>query len=137
MNKDVLFLKNNHDMAVLMNEFQEYLSDVENHYFLDYHGYLYKLYHDIPIGNYDLWNEGNYGYKGIEKKIKELDIMCKDKECLFIVNKDLGLSKTSQLYKICNYVVENYLFVEEIPEAYVYSNRFHINFGVDENTDLE
>ena len=63
--------------------------------------------------------------------------MCKDKECLFIVNKDLGLSKTSQLYKICNYVVENYLFVEEIPEAYIYSNRIHINFGVDENTDLE
>lgn len=133
LKKDMFFLRNAGELSDLMEEFHTYLEDIEYYYFTGYHSYFYKLYYDIPIGKFDLWNEGNHGYNGIERKIKELDEICKNNECVFIVNKDLGLSKTSQLYKICNYVTENYFFIEEISDAYVYSNRINVNIFVGED----
>lgn len=129
--KDLFFMRNSGILDKLMDYYQEYLKDFDNYYFTGHYSYMYKLYHDIPIGEFDLWNEGNYGYNGIEKKIKELDEKCKNEECIFIVNKDYGLSKTSQLYKICNYVLENYYYIDEIPEGYVYSNRVGIKTTIE------
>lgn len=133
LKKDMFFLRNSGNLSELMWYFHDYLDDVDyNYYFTGHYSYLYKLYYGIPIGKFDLWNEGNHGYNGIERKIKELDSICKNDECIFIVNKDLGLTKTSQIFKICNYVTENYFFIEEIPGAYVYSNRIHVEMVVND-----
>jgi len=119
---DILFLKNCGDLPDLMEEFHDYLDGVEYYYFTGYYGYLYKLYYNIPITKYDLWNEGNQGYNGIEKRINEIDEICSNNDCLFIVDGDLGDNKKSQVTKFCNYILDNYQFVEEYNTFYIYSN---------------
>lgn len=119
---NVLYLKNSGDLDILMNDFHEYLGDVNTYYFTGYFGYLYKLYYDIPIGKYDLWNDGNLGYHGVEKRIKEVYDICKESDCLFIVDGDLKENDKSQVSKFYNYIINNYDFIEEFDTFLIYSN---------------
>lgn len=123
LDKNIFFLKNCWDMPALMEKFHDYLENTEYYCFVDYYAYLYKLYYDIPIGQYDLWNEGNQGYNGIEERINEVDEFCSSNECVFIVNDDLVGNKNTQLKKIYNYVVENYEVIDYFENFYIYSNR--------------
>lgn len=123
LNNDILFLKNCGDLPVLMNRFNDYLDDKEYYYFTGYYGYLYKLYYDIPITKYDLWNAGNQGYKGIEKRIDEVDKICSRNTCFFIADKDLEDTKKSQVTKFHNYIINNYDFIEEFNTFNIYSNK--------------
>lgn len=121
-NDDILFLKNCGDLPSLMVAFKNYLGDSEYYYFTGYYGYLYKLYYDIPITKYDLWNEGNQGYKGIEKRIDEVDLICNNNDCLFIVDGDLENNEQSQVTKFYNYIISNHDYVEEFNTFDIYSN---------------
>ena len=121
-NNDILYLKNCGDLPVLMNELHEYLDGIDYYYFVNYYGYLYKLYYDIPITQYDLWNEGNMGYKGLEKRINEVSEMCEEKQCLFFVDGDWNKNGQSQIIKFADYIVNNYEFVEEFHTFLIYSN---------------
>lgn len=55
-------------------------------YLLGSNSYLIKLFLDIPINKYDLINDGNMGYNGSKKYIKEIKETCENEECLFIIN---------------------------------------------------
>lgn len=121
---DILYLKNCGDLSILMKDLNDYLEGVEYYYFTGYYGYLYKLYYNIPITKYDLWNEGNMGYKGVKKSILELDKICESNRCLFIVDGDLEDNPKSQVTKFYNYIVENYKKIDEYDSFYIYSNGF-------------
>ena len=131
LEKDIFFLKNNRDINIALEGFHDYLKDAEHYYFLDYYAYMYKLYYNIPINNYDLWNEGNQGYNGIEKRINEVDNICANNKCLFIVNNDLKDNENSQLVKVYNYVINNYHIIWESDDFSTYSNApTNINVGI-------
>lgn len=123
--KDLLYLKNCGDLPGLMEDFNDYLEDEKYFCFISYYGYLYKLYYDIPINKYDLWNDGNMGYNGINESIDDVDEFCDNNKCLFIVDGNLKYrerNRKSQIYKVYDYVVNNYEMIEEYNTFYIYSN---------------
>ena len=72
--------------------------------------YLMKLNHNIEINKYDIINNGNMGYNGANKYIKEIDKYCSNNKCLFIINDEEDkISETVQTnMEILNYVKKNY-----------------------------
>lgn len=119
---DVLFLKNSGDLSSLMEYFNKYLSDDEYYYFTGYYGYLYKLYYNIPISKYDLWNAGNHGYKGYEKRLKEVDENCDINKCLFFVDREIKFNNKEQSRRLYEFVVNKYVKVDSIYNFDVYSS---------------
>ena len=79
-------------------------------YILGHFSYLIKLNNDLPINKYDLINNGNMGYHGSEKYLKEIDTYCKENRCIFIMNdSEATISKTIQTNReILSYVGSNY-----------------------------
>lgn len=79
-------------------------------YIFGNYAYIIKLALDIPINKYDLINNGNMGYNGAERYIKEIEETCKKEKCLFIVKESeltrRGFNQTNN--DILRYVVENY-----------------------------
>ena len=103
-------------MPIINNQYisqmEEYINMYPNHklYILGNYSYLVKLSLDIPINKYDLINNGNMGYKGADKYIKEIKNTCKKEKCLFIVN-DGELRKEDFMQtniKILEYVTSTY-----------------------------
>ena len=79
-------------------------------YILGRFSYILKLNHNIPITKYDIINNGNMGYNGAERYIKEIDKYCKKNKCLFIINdQEESLSITIQTnMEILKYIQNNY-----------------------------
>ena len=79
-------------------------------YIFGNYAYVIKLALDIPINKYDLINNGNMGYNGAERYIKEIEETCQKEKCLFIVKESeltrRGFNQTNN--DILRYVVDNY-----------------------------
>jgi len=72
--------------------------------------YIMKLNHEIPITKYDIINNGNMGYNGAKKYIKEIDKYCKNNKCLFIMNdqeKEISITIQTNM-EILKYIQDNY-----------------------------
>ena len=83
-------------------------------YILGTLAYLYKLELNLDIDKYDLINDGNMGYGGSLKYIKDLVISninvnyCKNNKCVFVVDKeDIGENRNQTNQKIINFVMDN------------------------------
>lgn len=91
---------------------KEYLDKYDNYtpYILGVNSYLIKLNLNLPINKYDIINNGNMGYHGAEKYLKEIDSYCKDNHCIFVINDfETELSETIQTNEeILNYVKKEY-----------------------------
>ena len=72
--------------------------------------YIMKLNHGTRITKYDIINNGNMGYNGADKYIKEIDDYCQKNKCLFVINdQEDSISITIQTnMKILKYVQDNY-----------------------------
>ena len=88
-----------------LDEYAEY-----HPYILGHFSYLIKLNNEIPINKYDIINNGNMGYHGEEKYLKEIDDYCKENKCIFIINdEEATISKTIQTNReILRYVKQTY-----------------------------
>lgn len=82
---------------MILKNTKEYIADAKNlierypeHelYIFGVFSYIIKLDLDIPINKFDLINNGNMGYNGANKYLKELKENCSKKKCLFIVNEN-------------------------------------------------
>lgn len=97
---------------VYINEISKTIEKYPDHklYILGSNSYLIKLFIDIPINKYDLINEGNMGYKGSQKYIKEIKNICRKEKCLFIINiNELNKNTFNQTNtKILNFVDKEY-----------------------------
>lgn len=93
------------DIKKLVNEKEEYTP-----YILGHFAYLIKLNNNFRINKFDIINNGNMGYNGAEKYIKELESTCKIKKCLFILNDtEITTKKNIQTNReILKYVTNNY-----------------------------
>jgi len=73
-----------------MNNIADYINECENKYEHIYifskNAYYIKLKSKYKIDKYDLINDGNMGYKGSNKYIKEIDKYCKKNRCMFILD---------------------------------------------------
>ncbi len=103
--------------------YYKYLKVSTYQFFFFSNSYVYKLYLNIPITKYDLLNNGNMGYKGEEKYIKEIRDMCSgDKGCIFFVDEEMYNYDTQFSKEIFDYVINNYSKVEEYNLFSVYTN---------------
>lgn len=96
----------------------------DNLYILGNYSYLVKLSLDIPINKFDLINNGNMGYDGARKYIKEIKETCQKEECLFIVNeKELKKEDFIQTnYEILKFVTTEYPKIYSASAFGVYHN---------------
>ena len=90
-------------------------------YFCDVMAYTIKLYRNEKIDKYDMILNGNMGYDGEEKYIKEIDNYCKNNKCLFLILP--YINEGNQINRqIINYVKENYNYIDRNDYLLFYSN---------------
>lgn len=121
--KNILYLRNSRQLDILIDGVVDYVGENENFFFVDYYSYLIKLYSDIPISQYDLLLSGNVGYKGMEKKLKQLDELCLVEKCYFFSEyypKDDIVGSQYQYFH--QYIVSNYQKVDSLFEFDIYTN---------------
>ena len=122
---NILFMRNDaSDLLGYINYLDNYISDNgydgEYFYSTSYINYFYKLYYNIPIGQYDLMLSGNMGYHGGDRKFKELSLRCSDKRCLFLVDNDV--SRYDMFYEFYEYIISNYKRIDGYSHYSFYSS---------------
>ena len=98
------------DNVILVNN---YLNDYKNYrlFFLNHEAYIFKLIRNEPIDKYDFIWEGNMGKDGTNEYIKEMDEICDNKKCIFILRRYVF----GQLsYRIIEHVREKYIFIDDV-----------------------
>ena len=102
---------------------KDYVYQYDNFFIIGVSSYTIKLYNDMPIGRYDLLSNGNLGYHGDIKIIKEIDQICRDKTCVFFVEEQ-KFEKYSQFNeKIYDYVLNNFHKIGGNDYFFVYDNK--------------
>lgn len=83
--------------------------------------YLVKLTNNDSITKYDIINNGNMGYKGSSKYIKEIDKYCKKNKCLFILEYRDQNSTNQTNNDILNHIKKKYYSVinSNVYEVYI------------------
>lgn len=102
----------------------KYYGDGNNFLFMR-NAYLIKLFLDEPINKFDIINNGNMGYHGVERYIKEMDDICSNDDCIFIIDNSLYKSKieiTQMNQDILDYVYSNYNIIDNYKSLDVFSN---------------
>lgn len=124
LKNDIFYLKNPGEFPSQLEKLNNYIGNVDYYYFSGYHGYMYKLYYDVSINDYDLLLNGNVGYMGVNKRLEEINQICNEEVCLFILDdySNLMLNPQSQSYKFYNYVVKNYNQVTSYDIFDIYTN---------------
>lgn len=93
-------------------------------YLFSANSYWIKLNVEYPISKFDLINNGNMGYNGSVKYIKEIDGYCDINKCMFILYqyefREKNISQTSK--ELVDYVKNNYFILESIDSFDIYKN---------------
>lgn len=114
---------------VHLNEITKYIEEQSNNYdhiyFFSKNSYYVKLNAKYRLDKFDLINNGNMGYNGIERYIKEIDDYCYDNKCMFILYKyEFFVGSNSQTnFELVNYVKDNYFNVEDIDVFEIYVSK--------------
>lgn len=105
----------------------EYVPNYNEDFFIMGNAYVMRLYNNMDIGRYDLLLNGNMGYHGDIRVIREIDEICKKKSCVFFVEKQ-EFKKFSQFSeKIYDYVLNHYQKVAGNETFFVYDNKKILN----------
>ncbi len=107
-------------MYQIKDYLNEHYSDYQI-YHLDDMAYLYKLVNNELVNKFDLNNEGNMGYHGDEKYIKEMQDVCLTKKCAFLIDSHYEIDSQISI-KLRNYVMDNYHFDKTIKSVDIYTN---------------
>lgn len=86
--------------------------------------YAYKIETQKEINKYDLLINGNLGYNGSNKIIKEIEDICNKEECTFIIEHEEQELKENTIfdYKIIQYIEKNYDIDSTIYDLTIYKN---------------
>lgn len=104
-----------------VNNYMKKYSD-KKFFFLGSNGYYFRLINDMPISYIDLLNQGNWGYGGSEKLLKEIKLR---KDYIYFVDKE-ELSPIKQTdKKALRYVLNNGKKIGEIGifDIYVFDKK--------------
>ena len=119
-----VFDKNN---KLVINDVGNYILDNvddygDNIFIFSSRAYLIKLNINVKINKYDLILNGNMGYNGDERIIKEVNDICSDEKCLFIIDPS-EFDINNQLNKnIINYVEDGYEKAGNLYSFFIYNN---------------
>ena len=112
---------------------REYFSLVKNVYkeysgyrvfLLDSRAYMAKLELGLKISKYDLINDGNMGYGGSYKYIKEISDYCLNNNCVFVVNNEEVSKEIGQTSKeIVSYISSHYELISSSNLNNLYVNK--------------
>ena len=122
-----LFLRNKGDVNNVLEKeskvVKEYYQKYDYSFLITRNSYAIKLYNDIPIGQYDLLLNGNMGYHGSQRIVKEIDNLCQNNSCVFFVE-DMSSEKDGQFSKVIYYYVLNqYHRIAGNSSFFVYDNQ--------------
>ena len=110
LTRDVFWLRNDNNIDFsLLNSIHDKEEDYDYIFIADWYAYVYKLYYNIPINQYDFLLSGNAGYHGVQKRINEIDQLCKEKSCLFAIRSN----EFQQWLEFDYYIKDNYQYIEE------------------------
>lgn len=105
------------------NNVQNYLNDYEKIYFVSGNSYMVKLYMNLEINKFDLILDGNMGYNGEFRYVKEIDKICSENSCVFFVEDIDFDNEYCQVSKVIyDYVINKYKLIESYKYFAVYSN---------------
>jgi len=118
------YKKINNNVVTSLNTISKYINITEGRIFIiDMYAYLIKLEMKLPINKYDLLNDGNLGYNGKSKIIKEINNICQKEKCTFLLNKkEIGTRISQYNQDIYLYIINNYQESENIIGLTVYKN---------------
>ena len=92
-------------------------------YFFSKNAYYVKLNAKYPLDKFDMICNGNMGFRGAEKYIKEIDNYCLNNSCMFILYKYEFENQITQTNReIVSYVIDEYNLKEEISVFDIYVN---------------
>ena len=110
LTRDVFWLRNDNNIDFsLLNSIHDKEEDYDYIFIADWYAYVYKLYYNIPINQYDFLLSGNAGYHGVQKRINEIDQLCKEKSCLFAIRDN----EFQQWFEFDYYIKDSYQYIEE------------------------
>ena len=113
------------DSVNIISDYMEKVKkDYDNIYLFTKNSYLIKMNTSYTLNKYDLINNGNMGYQGSLRYIREIKNHCLDKSCLFIlyryeVDRD-NLKANQTNLDILNFIYDNYEYYEEIDVFDIY-----------------
>ena len=112
---------------VEINNISDYIEENKknyNHiYFFSKNAYYVKLNTSYGLDKYDMICNGNMGYNGANKYIKEINDYCSNNSCLFILYKYEFSNNITQTNKnLVDYVKKNYDIYDEIDVFDIYVN---------------
>lgn len=120
---DLFYLRNTSSIDYsLLNSIHDKEDDYDYIFIADWYAYVYKLYYDISINQYDFLLSGNAGYHGVQKKIEKVNNLCKEKSCLFAISQYDFNSSFSQWKEFIDDIKNNYHYIEEKNDFYFFSN---------------
>ena len=107
-----------------IRKFKNYIEEKKEKIFIITEwAYLIKLETNLPINKYDLLNDGNLGKNGEYKIINEINQICQEESCLFILNKNELTENNSQYNKkILQYINDTYYEIGMIYQYAIYKN---------------
>ena len=115
------------NMDVYVNSIGNFIEKYPDYelYIFGNNSYIIKLEYNLPINKFDLINNGNMGYKGEDKYIKDIEKNCANNNCLFIIDEnELKRTDYTQVNKkILNYVIKNTTKVYSTNTFGAYINR--------------
>ncbi len=91
-------------------------------YIFSCYAYLIRINNGEIPDKYDLINNGNMGYKGEEKYIKEIDNYCSQNKCMFVLISEDLVVKNQTSKKLLDYVQRNYDNVTNFEAFGIYTN---------------
>ena len=120
LTRDVFWLRNDNNIDFsLLNSIHDNEEDYDYIFIADWYAYVYKLYYDIPINQYDFLLSGNAGYHGVQRRINEIDQLCKEKSCLFAIRSN----EFQQWLEFDYYIKDNYQYIKEVSGFKFYRSR--------------
>lgn len=107
----------------IMSKYLKDKSDYyDNIYIFTQISYMIKLNMDMPLNKFDLINDGNMGYNGSSRYVREINDTCIKESCLFILRKDEKEKRNQTNTDILDFVSEEYNKCDEVENFILYSN---------------
>lgn len=103
------------DLEQITNYINENKEKYDHIYFFSKNSYYVKLNTKYPIDKFDMICNGNMGYNGSSRYMKEVEDYCNSNSCMFILYRyefDDKITQTNR--EIVNYVIDNYNQYEQI-----------------------
>ena len=90
-------------------------------FYLNEYAYLIKLRNNEILNKFDIINNGNMGYNGEKKYVREIENKCRDTSCVFVLPNFKDLGQTNKY--ILDFIDKRYIYKEKSGVFTIYVNK--------------